>query len=133
MRPVKSYELKLSHTTTINTINTPATNKETLAKELQKSVSFADVITQTSACMIDAMAFVQRLIGDQKTFAEVAESLLCLELHEGSNSKRIDVILTYTRNTPSGMQKERIGELNLEMNLETFYPNTRCSSGENSF
>lgn len=40
------------------TINAPATNKGTMAKELQKSVSFADVITQRSACMIDAMALV---------------------------------------------------------------------------
>ena len=48
------------------TIYTPATTKGTLAKELQKSVSFVDVITQTSACMIDAMAFVQRLMGARR-------------------------------------------------------------------
>ena len=83
------------------TINAPATNKGTLAKELEKSVSFADVITQPSACTIDAMALVQRLIGDHKTFAEVAKCLLCLVLHAGSNSKIIDAILTYTKNTPS--------------------------------
>jgi len=53
-------------------------NKPALAKELQKSVPFADAIPQPSACMINAMALVQRLKGDHKTFAEVAESLLCL-------------------------------------------------------
>ena len=52
---------------------------------------FADVIPQPSAYMIDAMALVQRLKGDHKTFAEVTESLLSLVLHEGSNSNRIDV------------------------------------------
>ena len=85
------------------TINAPATNRGTLAKELQESVSFADVITQPSACTIDAMALVQRLIGDHKTFAEVAKCLLCLVLHAGSNSKIIDAILTYTKKTPSRM------------------------------
>ena len=57
------------------------TNKAALAKELQKGVLFADVIPQPSSCMIDAMALLQRLNGDHKTFAEKAESLLCLVLH----------------------------------------------------
>ena len=83
--------------------------------------------------MVDAMALVQRLEGDHKTFAVVAESLLSLVLLEGSNSKRTDDNLMYTKKTPSRMQKERRGERDLEVNLETFNSNTRCSSGENSF
>ena len=72
--------------------------------------------------MIDAMALVQRLKGDHKTFAEVAESLLCLVLHEGSNPKRIDVIFdVYKEKSIKNAERER-GELNLEMNLETFTP-----------
>ena len=41
--------------------------------------------------------------------------------------------LMYTKKPPSKMQKKRRGEQNLAMNLETFNPNTKCSSGENSF
>ena len=54
------------------------TNKASLAKELQKNVQAADVIPQPSACLIDGMALVQRLKGDQKTFAEIAESLFSM-------------------------------------------------------
>ena len=50
------------------------TNKAALAKEIQKSVPFIDVIPQSSPCMIDAMALVQRLKGAHKTFIVVAES-----------------------------------------------------------
>ena len=41
--------------------------------------------------------------------------------------------LICTKKLPSKMQKEGRGEQNLAMNLETFNPNTKCSSGENSF
>ena len=84
------------------------TNKAALAKELQKSVSFADVIPQPSSCMIDAMALVQRLKGDHKTFAQVVESLLSLVLHEGSNSKRTDVIFDeYKENSIKNAGREK--------------------------
>ena len=60
--------------------------------------------------MIDAMALVQRLKGDHKTFAEVAESLLCLVLHEGSNSKRIDVVVdVYKENSIKNAEREKRG------------------------
>lgn len=38
------------------------------------------------------MALVQRLKGDMKTFAAVAETLLCRVLHEGGSSDRINVV-----------------------------------------
>ena len=52
------------------------TNKASLAKELHKNIQAADAISQPSPCLIDGMALVQRLKGGQKTFAEIAESLL---------------------------------------------------------
>ena len=67
-------------------------NKASLAKELQKNVQAADVIPQPSACVIDSMALVQRLKGGQKTFAEIAESLLSMALNKGTSSDRIDVV-----------------------------------------
>ena len=68
------------------------TNKASLAKELQKNVQAADVIPQPSACLIDSMALVQRLKGGQKTFAEIAGSLLSMALNEGTSSDRIDFV-----------------------------------------
>ena len=60
--------------------------------------------------MIDAIALVQRLTGDHKTFAEVAESLLCLVLHDRSNSKRIDVIFeVYKENSIKNAEREKRG------------------------
>ena len=55
-------------------------------------VQAADVIPQPSACLIDDMVLVQRLKGSQKTFAEIAESLLSMALNEGTSSDRIDVV-----------------------------------------
>ena len=41
---------------------------------------------------IDEMAIVQRLRGDQQTFAVVAETLLCRVLNEGGPSDSIYVV-----------------------------------------
>ena len=68
------------------------TNKASLAKELQKNLQAADVILHSVACLIDGMALVQRLKDSQKTFAEIAESLLSMALNEGTSSDRIDVL-----------------------------------------
>ena len=52
------------------------TNKAlaSLAKELQRNVQAADSITQPSVYVIDGIALVQSLKGDQKTFAAVTET-----------------------------------------------------------
>ena len=52
------------------------TNKAPLAKELQKNMTVADMIPQPCTRIIDGMAMVQKIGGDQKTFAEVADSLI---------------------------------------------------------
>ena len=62
------------------------TNKASLAKELQKNMTAADVIPQQCARIIDGMAMVQKIRGDQKTFAEVADSMMSMVLHEGTDS-----------------------------------------------
>ena len=38
------------------------------------------------------MAMVQKIAGDQKTFAEVADTLMSIVLNEGTNSERIDEV-----------------------------------------
>ena len=87
------------------------TNKASLAKELQKNVQAADVIPQPSACLIDGMALVQRLKGDQKTLAEIAESLLSMALNEGTSSDRIDVVFSdYRDDSVKSAERENRGE-----------------------
>ena len=86
------------------------TSKSSLAKELQKDVPAAEIIPQPSACIIDGMALVQRLKGDQKTFSEVADSLISMALHEGANSNRIDVVFdVYLENSIKNAEREKRG------------------------
>ena len=87
------------------------TNKASLAKELHRNVQAADAIPQPSACVIDGMALVQRLKGGQKTFAEIAESLLSMALNEGTSSDRIDVIFDdYRDDSIKSVERENRGE-----------------------
>ena len=68
------------------------TNKAALARELEKNVSASEVIPEPSATVIDGMSLVQKLKGNDKTFAELAETALSHVLHEGAKSSRIDVV-----------------------------------------
>ena len=73
------------------------TNKSTLAKELHKDIPSVEAIPNPSACIIDGMSMVQRLKGDHKTFAEIADVLMAMILREGATSKRIDVVFDVYR------------------------------------
>ena len=73
------------------------TNNESLAKKLQKNMAAADMTPHPSARIIDGMAMVQKLRGNQKTFAEVAECMMSMVLHEGTDSQRIDVVFDVYR------------------------------------
>ncbi len=55
-------------------------------------MSPAESIPQPSACIIDGMCLVHKLKGDGKSFAQLADSALNLALHEGTDSRRIDVV-----------------------------------------
>ena len=68
------------------------TNKASLAKEIATDVPATDVIPQPSARIIDGMVIVQEIRGNQKTFAEVADNMLSMVLHEGTASQRINVV-----------------------------------------
>lgn len=73
------------------------TTKSTLAKELQKNTLEVETIPLQSACIIDGMAMVQKLRGDHKSFADVADTLLTMALREGFRSSRIDVVFDVYR------------------------------------
>jgi hypothetical protein len=72
------------------------TNKYVLAKELQKNMSSADAsnIVEPSAYIIDGMNIVQKLGGDQKTFAEVAQCILSIILNKCSSTLGIFPVKT---------------------------------------
>lgn len=68
------------------------TAKSSLAKELQKDAPAVLTLPLQSACVMDSMALVQRLKGDQKTFRQISDMLLAMVLREGASSVRIDVV-----------------------------------------
>jgi len=57
-----------------------------------------DMIPQPCGRIFDGMVMVQKIRGDQKTFAELADSMMSMLLPEGTNSQRIDVVFDVCRN-----------------------------------
>ena len=68
------------------------TAKSKLEKDLQKNVTPAEVVDSPSVCVIDGMAIVYKIKGDQKTFGDIASHILSKALHEASDSHRIDIV-----------------------------------------
>ena len=62
-------------------------NKSALARELEKQVLPAETIPEPSATIIDGMSLVQKMKGNDQTFAQLAESALTHILHEGVMSR----------------------------------------------
>ena len=83
------------------------TNKAALARELEKNVSPAEAIPTPSTCIIDGMGLVQRMNGNNKTFAQLAESVLAMVLYVGGQSGRVDVVFDVYRQ-PSIKDSERL-------------------------
>ena len=83
------------------------TNKAALARELDKNVSPAEAIPTPSTCIIDGMGLVQRMNGNDKTFAQLVESVLAMVLYVGGQSGRVDVVFDVYRQ-PSIKDSERI-------------------------
>ena len=67
------------------------TNKSVLSREVHKDAK-TDSIPEPSATIIDGMALIQKMKGDQKTFGDVANSILCSALRDGDKSQRIDIV-----------------------------------------
>ena len=68
------------------------TNKATLSKDIEKMGSYVENILPRCACIIDAMSFVQKTIGNHKTFAQVAKELFLTVMNEGKGCSRIAII-----------------------------------------
>lgn len=82
------------------------TNKALLAKEPQRNLTAADVILQPCAIVFNGMAMVHKVKGDQKTFAEMADSLMEMVLHEGTDSQCIDVVFDVYRDRKGRLRNQ---------------------------
>ena len=106
------------------------TNKAALARELEKLASPAEAIPEPSATLIDGMSLVQKMNGNNKTFSQLAESVLAQVMHEGGQSKRIDVIFDIYRGIhPSKIWKEQKEVQNQAFSLEILHLATIYTSG----
>ena len=63
------------------------TNNAALARELERNVSPAEDIPDPSTCIIDGMSLVQKMNANNKMFVHLAESIMSLTLHDGSQSQ----------------------------------------------
>ena len=109
------------------------TNKSALAREPEKNVSPAEAIPTPSTCIIDGMGLVQRMNGNNKTFAQLAESVLAMVLYVGGQSGRVDVVFDVYRQ-PSIKDSERLNRCMQAQLFSThvWQGDTTYSSGENS-
>ncbi|XP_062407374.1 uncharacterized protein LOC134098358 [Sardina pilchardus] len=73
--------------------------KDVLARELEKNVSPAEHIPTPSICIIDGMRLIQKMNGDNRTFAQVAKSAMMSVLQEGAQSERLDFVFDVYRQT----------------------------------
>ena len=92
-----------------------------------------DMIQQLCTAIFDGIAMVQKTRGDQKTLAEVGDSLMYFVLNKGTDSKRIDVIFdVYKDNSIKSSKRERRAAQKTVMNSETSREITRYINGANS-
>ena len=84
------------------------TNKAAIAREFEKNVSPAETIPTPPTCIIDGMGLVQMTNGNNKTFAQLAESVLSLVLYVSGQSVVFDVY-----RQPSIKYSERLKQLRL--------------------
>ncbi|KAG1714540.1 hypothetical protein GQR58_001134 [Nymphon striatum] len=68
------------------------TGKATLGKHLEKEVANVDVPSGSCATIVDAMAIVQMIPGENMTFDELSDAILKKIFNDGRGSGRIDVV-----------------------------------------
>jgi len=98
----------------------------------------ADMIPQPCGRIFDEMVMLQKIRGDQKTFAELVDSMMSMVLHEGTDSQRM-VIDVYRNNSIKNHKREKRGSesghkvRNFKVDYKmhqwrTFLPNSRNKS-----
>ena len=74
--------------------------------ELEKNVSPADAIRTPSTCIFDVIGLVQRMNGNNKTFAQLAAYVLSMVRYVGVQSGKVDVVFDHTASCPSNIMKD---------------------------
>ena len=83
------------------------TNTAALARRLENSVSPAEAIRTPSTCIIDGMGLAQRMNGNNKTIAQLAEPVMSMVLYVDGQCGRVDVVFDVYRQ-PSIIYSERL-------------------------
>ena len=79
------------------------------------------------------MGLVQRMNGNNKTFAQLAESVLFMVPYVGVQSGRVDVVFDIYRQQPSIKDSERLNRgASITLQYNCLQGGTTCSNGENS-
>ena len=108
------------------------TNKAALARELEKNVSPAEAIPTPSTCIIDWIGMVQRMNGNNKTFVQLAKSVLAMVLLWVDRVVGLILSLTYTASHPSKILKVLTDVQAQLFGTNVWQGDTTYSSGENS-
>ena len=86
------------------------TIKASLANNLEKLSLPIEKIDELSACIIDGMSIVQKTQANHKTFSDLANSLFSKVMHEGANSKHVDVVFdVYRENSIKDIERSKRG------------------------
>ena len=73
------------------------TSKSSLTKEIIKNVKPAEELGGNKACIIDGMALLQKVNGNQKTFAVLSQHVLSLIIGESRDCSRVDMVFDVYR------------------------------------
>ena len=73
------------------------TDKAKFMNDIAQNVPVVEVFTEKSACIIDGMSIVQKLDGNQKTFGDIAKTVLKIVIREGDKCDRVDVVFDVYR------------------------------------
>ena len=65
--------------------------------DIAQNVPVVEVFTEKSACIADGMSIVQKLDGSQKTFGDIAKTVLKIVIREGDKGDRVDVVFDVYR------------------------------------
>ena len=113
MKDVLSYRLGPIPWALVNPDGTlQKTNKAQLFKCLRKEFSPVDTIPSNSACIIDGMAIVQKVMANttNASFGEASKSILSVVLREGRVNNRIDVVFdVYKENSIKNAERVKRG------------------------
>ena len=87
------------------------TTKSDLKRSLEKNAVPRESFEKPACCIIDGMALIQKVEGDRKAFAEIADQALGTVLREGAECQRIDVVFdVYREVTIKQAERDKRGE-----------------------